>query len=256
MDTSRFGIACVVGSLCLFSVRVEATSLAELQERFSLYAGMFSGELRDQIEVIQQELAYCVRVEAKNPWKHFIDEMLKTYPFLYKTSQNPQVLFFPKEGPNAAATKSEWWTEHCGILLAQLETIKNSAEVENLSDELQNLFLEATIFIQATQAENQRIHLAEEEELERQRAEIDLEAYTASIPEELRSVFTYLQNLERGTIDPYADVAEMLEKQVQFMKWQTEWQIEPLTPFLPKKADREQFLKTGERIMDEAVADL
>jgi hypothetical protein len=257
----RKNIAVVAAGLWLSSsvYELKATSLAELQARFAAYGDTFSGELREQIQIVQQELAYCVKVEARDPWDFFAEKMSSSYPFFKEYAISPVKIYFPKEtseeGP--VFTKSQWGREHCKILLARLERIRNLAEAEDLSTELreefQNLLQEATAFIQVIHDGNQRICLEEDENLERQRAETDLEAYAASIPDDLKEIFIYLQNPERLNSDVSATTAEMFEKQIQFMNWQVE---HTLTPYLPNDADREQFFATNERIRSEAVEGL
>ena len=263
MDIKK-NIAVVSAALCLSSVyELEATSLAELQERFAAYGTVFSGKLGKQIRTARQELVYYVRVEDRDPWGFVAREMSSLYPFFEEYAINPIKIYFPGEifAKRSVFTKSQWRAERCKRLLAHFEKIRTSAETGNystgLQEEFQDFLKEATAFMQTIHDENQRIRLEEKSDLKRQQAQINLEAYTASIPDDLKGVSIYLQNIERGIIDPYVDVAEMFEKQIQLMDWQTKWLIEQsLIPFLPKKAEQDQFLETNKRILNEAVADL
>jgi hypothetical protein len=262
MDVKKKHVMYLASALCLSccAFELKATPLADLLNRFSSLPPIL-GVLGDQIETIQQELAYFMRVEARDPWSFFTKEMSSSYPFFEEYAIGPIAIYFPKEISEEVLvlvfTKSQWWVEHCKILLVRFEKIKNLAEAEDLPtdsrEELQNLLQEATAFIQAIHDENQPIHLEEQEAIKGRRAQINPEEYMASLPDDFKGVFIYLQNLERGISDPNVDMGEMLKRQTQFMDWQVR---QSLIPFLPKEADREQFFKTSECFQAEAIEGL
>ncbi|MDR2420158.1 MAG: hypothetical protein LBD40_02465 [Puniceicoccales bacterium] len=262
MDIGK-NIAVVSVALGFFSsaYKLEATSLAELQERFAAYGALFSGELEEQVRAFQQELAHCARVEERDPWNFLKTKMSSLYPFFEEYATGPIRIYFEKEVLREIPTmftKSQWWTERSHTLLAHLEKMKNLAEAGDipvsLREELQNLLQDATAFIQAIYDGNQRIYLEEKEALERQKARFDIEKYADNLPDDIKDIFIYLQNLERGILDPrMADQGEILEKQLQFAEWQRN---HPLLPYLPNKVDRDQFFETTGRILAEAVEGL
>jgi hypothetical protein len=295
----RKNIAVVSAAWCLSccAFELEATSLTDLQNRL-LSLPHVSGELGEQIEAIRQELARLIVVEERSPWGRFNEEMLRIYPFFDELPLRPIKLYFPGEG--FSATQSQWWTAYYGAFLTLLreaqETLDAEAQDEDDPDAevlpseaqetldaetqdeddpdvevlppeqreaVQPVLQDAVDVVQALLTENQRTLAEEQESIERRRAQINPEEYMASVPEDLRDVATYLQNLERGIWDPDADVTEILdldvdvgemfEKQIRLMKWQVE---QSLAPYLPNEADRDQFFRTSKRVQDEVVEGL
>jgi hypothetical protein len=247
-------------ALCLSSAvyELEATPWAELRDRFAEYGIQFSGKLGKQIRTVRLELDYCARVEARDPWGFFAEKMLSLYPFFAELATNPVKVYLQREvaWDMPVFTKSHWRHERCEMLLGRFGKIRNLAEAPGTrpSAGLQKLLQEATDFVRAVYDENLRIHREEEEELERQRAEFDFEKCMAAMPEEFREVFLYSLHPERSTLVPHElDQGELLETQIRIQEWQAR---QPLVPYLPDAADREEFLKTQKRILAEAVADL
>ncbi|MDR2377487.1 MAG: hypothetical protein LBD54_01900 [Puniceicoccales bacterium] len=237
--------------------QLEAASLAELQERFAAYGVTLRGELGEQARAIHQELAFCARVEERDPWNLFETEMLRRYPF-FKECTGPTGINFPLQVPSGTPvfTKSQWRVRCGPILLDRLEKIKNLAKAEDiptgLREELQGFLQDATAFIQALHEGNQRVLREEKEEREKQRKPFNPEEYTAGIPDDLKEVAIHLQNTERDTSGFWME-EEMREKHKQFIKWNIN---QPLIPYLPDEADREQFFETSRNLQAEVVRGL
>ncbi|MDR0728339.1 MAG: hypothetical protein LBF21_01865 [Puniceicoccales bacterium] len=236
--------------------QLEAMSWAELQEGFAAYGTTLPGELGEQVRAIHQEIVHLAKVEAKDPWNFFETEMEKLYPFFKECTTGPAGLSFPlKVSPGTPVdSKNQWWMGRGPVLLGRLEKIKNLAETEDtgLREEFQDFLQEETAFIQAIYDENQRIHLAECEIQEGQSEQSSIQEYTASIPDDLKDVAAYWLNPKRGPLAHLIE-GEMREKQLRFIKWNFN---QPLIPYLPDEADREQFFETTKRVQAEAVRDL
>ncbi|MDR2420161.1 MAG: hypothetical protein LBD40_02480 [Puniceicoccales bacterium] len=261
MDIKKKNVVRLSSALCLSccAFKLEATSLAELQNHFSSLLPV-PGALGEHLEVIQQGLAYYLAVEERDPWDRFTEAMLGHYPFFNEYTAGIVMLYFPKE--DFAATKSQWWMAHCNEFLALLEAAQNVLDIEILSPEqretLWHSLQGAIAIVQDIRAGYQVVFAREQEILEQRKAQL-----LSKVPEEFQDVVTYLQTIERCLqYPPSADANEMLEnidacgmydRQIEFMKWQSK---QELIPYLPNEADQDQFLEANSRISDEVTADL